>query len=555
MTVPRVPATMGVLLLALAVSGTAIAAQATPQDPAAQTPAVEAPDRPSVQPTPPVETTQPVEPRFPRPIFRALQDYRLGKGDVAREIRALVGDVTVEGTVRGDVLVIVGELHLASTAVVEGTAVVIAGTVTVDAGARIDRDFVVVGGSVDAPSDFSPGHEHVVIGTPYFGDALRDVLPWVTQGLLWGRLIVPDLEWVWVVVLIFFLAYLTLNTVMDRGVAATADVISDRPVTAFLVGLLVLVLSVPVLAIVAASVIGLVIVPFLFCGMVVAAMVGKTAVARSIGRGIIRPTLPEGRGSAFTAFLIGFVVLTFTYVIPVLGFVTWALTGVLGLGAATATLRTHMRRERKITAPPIPSPAPAPEGRAASVPPVAPLVPASPLSEHPPAAVPLNATDGLIDAPPPSASEPSAAPPPPPAGSPRPTYGEGLAQYPRAMFMDRLAAFVLDCILVAIINALLDRHNDDGFYFFLLIAYHVGFWAWKGTTLGGIVLNLRVIRTDGGDPRPADAVIRVLSGILSIVALGIGYLWMLQDPEHQTWHDKIAGTLVVKVPRELVMRA
>jgi uncharacterized RDD family membrane protein YckC len=29
---------------------------------------------------------------------------------------------------------------------------------------------------------------------------------------------------------------------------------------------------------------------------------------------------------------------------------------------------------------------------------------------------------------------------------------------------------------------------------------------------------------------------------------------MLQDPEKQTWHDKIAGTLVVKVPRELVMR-
>jgi len=28
---------------------------------------------------------------------------------------------------------------------------------------------------------------------------------------------------------------------------------------------------------------------------------------------------------------------------------------------------------------------------------------------------------------------------------------------------------------------------------------------------------------------------------------------MLQDPEKQMWHDKIAGTLVVKVPRYLVL--
>ena len=45
----------------------------------------------------------------------------------------------------------------------------------------------------------------------------------------------------------------------------------------------------------------------------------------------------------------------------------------------------------------------------------------------------------------------------------------------------------------------------------------------------------------------------VLAAIFSIAALGIGCLWMLQDPENQMWHDKIAGTLVVKVPREVVL--
>jgi uncharacterized RDD family membrane protein YckC len=31
--------------------------------------------------------------------------------------------------------------------------------------------------------------------------------------------------------------------------------------------------------------------------------------------------------------------------------------------------------------------------------------------------------------------------------------------------------------------------------------------------------------------------------------LGLGCLWILKDPERQAWHDKIAGTYVVKVPR------
>ena len=39
----------------------------------------------------------------------------------------------------------------------------------------------------------------------------------------------------------------------------------------------------------------------------------------------------------------------------------------------------------------------------------------------------------------------------------------------------------------------------------------------------------------------------------SIFALGLGFFWILLDSnrERQAWHDQIAGTLVVKVPRDL----
>ena len=36
---------------------------------------------------------------------------------------------------------------------------------------------------------------------------------------------------------------------------------------------------------------------------------------------------------------------------------------------------------------------------------------------------------------------------------------------------------------------------------------------------------------------------------VSLLVLAIGALWILREPERQAWHDKIAGTYVVKVPR------
>lgn len=473
--------------------------------------------------------------RFRRAVVRVAQDYTVQPGDVVREVRSIMGDVIIEGRVERDVVVVMGSARLADTAVVDGSLVVVGGSARIDSGAAIHRDMVVVGGTLSAPPGFSPGGEHVVIGTAWLGDTLDGVVPWLTRGLLWGRLIVPDLAWIWALVGMFFLVYLALNTVFDRPVAGSADALVRRPFSVFLAGLVVLILTVPVLVILAASVIGLAVVPFVLCAVIVAGLVGKTAVARAIGRSLLRPATPEGRFQAFACFAIGFALLTFAYMVPVLGFVTWALTSVLGLGAATVTFRAFWRSER-------PAAVPAPEVAAAA----APAAPAPPAA----AAVPSTA----VEASPYEEPPPPASPAMPADAPPRPSkFREGLAQYPRATFLDRAAAFVLDCLLVAIADALLDVGRGDGFFLLLLLAYHIAFWAWKGTTLGGIICSLRVIRTHGAELRFADAMVRGLSSVFSIAALGIGCFWMLQDPERQMWHDKIAGTLVVKVPRDLVL--
>ena len=109
-------------------------------------------------------------------------------------------------------------------------------------------------------------------------------------------------------------------------------------------------------------------------------------------------------------------------------------------------------------------------------------------------------------------------------------------------------------ILVGIVMNLLDpRHIDSPPFVILVFLYHLAFWSWKGTTLGGIVCNTRIVRTNGQDPRFIDSLVRSMTAIFSVAALGIGILWMINDAEKQMWHDKIAGTVVVKLPRELVL--
>jgi uncharacterized RDD family membrane protein YckC len=82
-----------------------------------------------------------------------------------------------------------------------------------------------------------------------------------------------------------------------------------------------------------------------------------------------------------------------------------------------------------------------------------------------------------------------------------------------------------------------------------LAAYGAVMWKYKGTTIGGIVCGLRVVRLDD---RPLDwqtTVVRALGCFLSLAVAGLGFVWVVFDSERQSWHDKIAGTVVVRPPR------
>lgn len=76
------------------------------------------------------------------------------------------------------------------------------------------------------------------------------------------------------------------------------------------------------------------------------------------------------------------------------------------------------------------------------------------------------------------------------------------------------------------------------------------FWAKKQATPGKMAISAKIVDAKtSGAPSTKQCVGRYFAYIISSVVLGLGFLWVAFDPKKQAWHDKLAGTVVVKVSR------
>jgi uncharacterized RDD family membrane protein YckC len=125
---------------------------------------------------------------------------------------------------------------------------------------------------------------------------------------------------------------------------------------------------------------------------------------------------------------------------------------------------------------------------------------------------------------------------------------------PRAGFWRRFAAKLIDGLILSIVDVILAAiFSRGGVYYGLSLIINYGYYTYmegrpQGQTLGKMALGIRVYDFARGGPIGyGRAFVRQIAQILSAVVLLLGYLWMLWDREKQTWHDKIAGSVVVPV--------
>ncbi|WP_414661216.1 RDD family protein [Horticoccus sp. 23ND18S-11] len=522
-------------------------------------------------------------------------------GEVRRDTVSVLGASVIDGPVGGDAVSVLGNMNLGPNAVIGGDLVVVGGRLTRDPNAQVR------GSEVHVPLFGGFGNTEWLVA-------------WVKNCLVLGRplAIGPHLEWAWGVALAFLGLYLLFALLFSRGIVACAETLETRPGSSVLTAFLSVLLTPVVTALLAITVVGALLVPFLGLALLVAKLFGMATMLAWIGRRFTRFFGDGPLSHPVFAVLIGGVITLLLYMTPIVGFLTFALFHWLGFGVVIYTVLLAIKRERRAAAVaaaasrPAPAPIPPIRSQAVTVPatfvPMAEAVP--PQTVPPPVAGPAM---GIVSAPtvsagfgraeppameavtppaevvpeptgpvsdpglpvtPPSppppmmASEPTASvppfvPPAPPVAPPArplaapPAVALSASAWPRAGLFIRLGALAIDGVLIGMIMAFiagvlprfLQFHNGPGGWLIALALYGAIMWRHKGTTIGGIVCGLRVVRVDNRELDWATAIVRALACFLSLAVAGLGFIWVAFDDDKQSWHDKIAGTTVVLAPK------
>jgi uncharacterized RDD family membrane protein YckC len=129
-------------------------------------------------------------------------------------------------------------------------------------------------------------------------------------------------------------------------------------------------------------------------------------------------------------------------------------------------------------------------------------------------------------------------------------------------FWARVGASLIDSLLVGLILIPLVRliYGDeyetlkmiqgpaDLFISLILPAIAIViFWVNRQATPGKMVISARIVDAKtGGKPTTGQLIGRYLGYYVSTIPLLLGLIWVAFDPRKQGWHDKLAGTVVVR---------
>jgi uncharacterized RDD family membrane protein YckC len=134
-----------------------------------------------------------------------------------------------------------------------------------------------------------------------------------------------------------------------------------------------------------------------------------------------------------------------------------------------------------------------------------------------------------------------------------------------AGFWVRFLAIIIDAIVLGLLSAALIpltgaemittttngvvtvNYASNAWSTLIGLIYFVGLWAWRGQTIGMMPFNMKVVGVaDGNKIDVLRGLLRYVGIIISIIPLFLGLIWAAFDSRKQGWHDKIAGTVVIR---------
>ena len=135
-----------------------------------------------------------------------------------------------------------------------------------------------------------------------------------------------------------------------------------------------------------------------------------------------------------------------------------------------------------------------------------------------------------------------------------------------AGFWIRTGAAIIDTILILIVvTPILTYIYGDTYwlsesyvrgFWDLLLGYIIPaiavviFWIYKSATPGKMATKLTIVDAKtGGKPTVGQFIIRYLGYYVAMLPLFLGIIWVGIDKRKQGWHDKLAGTVVIRSNR------
>jgi uncharacterized RDD family membrane protein YckC len=83
--------------------------------------------------------------------------------------------------------------------------------------------------------------------------------------------------------------------------------------------------------------------------------------------------------------------------------------------------------------------------------------------------------------------------------------------------------------------------------FVLPAAATIAFWVARQATPGKMVIHARIVDAVTLEkPSPGKLLVRYLGYYVCFFSLCLGFAWVGWDPRKQGWHDKMAGTVVIR---------
>jgi hypothetical protein len=208
---------------------------------------------------------------------------------------------------------------------VKGDVTVIGGDADIDG--RIDGDLTIVGGTLHK------GPDAVITGDiTNLGPSLGTYVPFMpsaSSAALVARENHKLMMWLAysVIVLLAFLLF-------PVRVRAALDRVEHHPGLSAAVGVLALVAVLPIMILLAISVIGLPLIPVELLAVFAAVLIGHAALSMLIGRRLYELILPRTTPSPLAALVLGLIVVSAAGIVPVLGPLVMGLVWLVGLGAA-----------------------------------------------------------------------------------------------------------------------------------------------------------------------------------------------------------------------------